>query len=564
VVVGAVLGLSGPIVSLAGGAPLAAFVGLVILHRAALRRTERYRQLSRENEAALHRASRFWEALVGNGETTPPQHPYADDLDVFGQGSLSALFAWPSTPAGRQTLRDWLLYPADPSTVRERQEAVAELAPLVDFRDDLIVEGRATRPASAQATARFLSWCEGSPWLRGHTWWWLAAWLLPLATLLLVMLQAAGIVAPPYWAITAGLTILVAWYVRRAAGPIVEAATSGEGVTSGSIGLLAVIASRRFHAPGLVRLQAALQVDGRAAHAEMRRLQRVFVCAEVRFSDLLHLVLRFTILWDVHVLAAVERWRARSGPHVRRWIAAVGEIEALAALSGLRHAHPEWVFPRILATDGYGIDAGDLGHPLLPVDRCVTNDVRIARAAPLFVVTGSNMSGKSTLLRALGVNVVLANAGAPVCASRFDIGRLALFTSMRVRDSLTQGVSQFLAELQRLKQAVDGAAAASAAGVAVLFLLDDILYGTTALERRKAVEIVLGRLMEHGAMGAIAGHDLPIDERTPFWPKARVVHLRERVRADGAGVGLSFDYKLRPGRASGGTAIELLAQLGLE
>jgi DNA mismatch repair ATPase MutS len=269
-------------------------------------------------------------------------------------------------------------------------------------------------------------------------------------------------------------------------------------------------------------------------------------------------------MWDVHCAAALLRWRARAGAHVRDWLETLAEVEALASLGGFAHEHPSFVFPE-LAPEAT-VDARGLGHPLIADDKRVGNDVRLASASPArdvtsraLVVTGSNMSGKSTLLRAIGVNVLLANAGAPVCATAARIGPARIATSMRIDDSLEQGVSHFYAELRRLKRVID--LARETPLPPVLFLLDEILHGTNSRERVLGACAVVKELLARGALGAVSTHDLGITAlEKELGGLVENVHFEEQVR----GEEMSFDYVLRPGIVQSSNALRLMRAVGID
>jgi DNA mismatch repair ATPase MutS len=306
----------------------------------------------------------------------------------------------------------------------------------------------------------------------------------------------------------------------------------------------------------------------------MRRLERLMELADARYSGASHFVVQTVGLWDFHVVHALEGWQRAAGPHVRRWFEGLGTAEAVSALATLAHDNPDWVLPDLSPPrgDGARIEAEALGHPLLQPARRVDNDVSVGPPGTFLLVTGSNMSGKSTLLRALGCNVVLAQAGGPVCARAMRMPPLALFTSMRVEDSLERGVSFFMAELRRLKMVVDGADAAAGGGVTPLYLLDEILQGTNTAERRTAVRRVVRHLLDAGALGAITTHDLALAEIENLKDAAVPVHFEETVHErepppDAAILsghsGMSFDYRLRQGVATSTNALALMRLIGL-
>jgi DNA mismatch repair ATPase MutS len=294
---------------------------------------------------------------------------------------------------------------------------------------------------------------------------------------------------------------------------------------------------------------------------ELERLGRRVGWADIRYSSMAHAFLQAFFVWDVHVLDALEKWKALSGSHVRGWLEAVGNLEALAALAALHADNPKWCFPVVSEDDQQRVVARGLGHPLLPQDLCVGNDLEVGPPGTFLFVTGSNMSGKSTLLRAVGINAVLAQAGGPVCAEAMRLVPVKTQTSMRTADSLAEGVSQYMAELKRIRQVVE-AAWTNAAGT-VLFLLDEPLQGTNEAERRIAVQTILGHLVEAGAIGAVATHDLQLDQTDRLKLAAKAVRLEGVIREEPSGPLLTFDYVLNPGRATSTNALALLRAVGL-
>jgi DNA mismatch repair ATPase MutS len=280
-----------------------------------------------------------------------------------------------------------------------------------------------------------------------------------------------------------------------------------------------------------------------------------------------HFVAQSVLLWDFHVLALLERWQRRNGQLVRCWFEALSEWEALASLATLAHDNPTWAFPVIAnrAERDRTVCARSLAHPLIPADSRVANDVSIGPPGTFLLVTGSNMSGKTTLLRAIGTNVVLAQAGAPVCAERLSMPPVSLATSMRIHDSLTSGVSYYLAELMRLKEIVDIARTHPVdAGRVVLYLLDEILQGTNTAERQMAVRRVLSHLLNQGAIGAVSTHDLQVAAAPPLSYACHAVHFRETIHNELGRHEMTFDYKLREGLATTSNALKLLEIVGLD
>ncbi|MEL6111059.1 MAG: MutS family DNA mismatch repair protein, partial [Planctomycetota bacterium] len=270
-------------------------------------------------------------------------------------------------------------------------------------------------------------------------------------------------------------------------------------------------------------------------------------------------------LWDVRVLRRLEQWQEQYGDAAPGWFEALGELEALLSLAALRDENPDWVFPEWADNESTVLSATRIGHPLLTDGARVCNDVCIGPTGSVLLVTGSNMSGKSTMLRSVGLNVSLAGSGAPVCAARLVLPSLELATSIRVRDNLAEGVSFYMAELQRLKGAVQHAASlAENPDRKCLYLLDEILQGTNSRERLIAVARVLERLLELGAIGAISTHDLELASEPSLAAVSEVVHFRETIESDGdGGEKMTFDYRMREGVSPTTNALRLLEIVGI-
>jgi hypothetical protein len=269
------------------------------------------------------------------------------------------------------------------------------------------------------------------------------------------------------------------------------------------------------------------------------------------------------LLTDFHVLALMERWQQKHGSAVRNWLEAVGRTEAISSLATLAHDNPHWAIPVVEERPEKTIVAHQLGHPLIADERCARNDVEVGPAGTFVLVTGSNMSGKSTLLRAVGLNVILAQAGAPVCANQLHMPPVQLATSMRTRDSLADGVSFFMAELRRLKEIVDQSRASKNSSRVCLYLLDEILQGTNSAERHIAVSRIVGHLIEYGSIGMVSTHDLELAHSPTLETACRTVHFRESITGRDGDERMTFDYVLRPGLAATTNALKLLKFVGL-
>jgi hypothetical protein len=541
------------------------FTGVARAHRHARRRAAWHAALAAVCDEGLARLERRWADIpVPAAPAADPAHPYAADLGVVGRASLLHLLG-PTGPAtGTRTLAAWLLDAAPPDVVRARQEAAAELAPLVEFREELGARARLTGRSRASDLERFTRWAESAPWLAARPLLRVVRWLVPAAWAATAALAMLDVVEPGAFSAPLVIGIVGLALARGVPRHLARSAPGGDAFRL--FGQQFALAVRpQLRAPELRRLQGALAGGGVPAALHVRRLQRALDAGELRYSPLAHAMLNVVVAWDLHVLAALDRWRRIAGRDVRGWFAALGELEALAACGTLAHDHPDWTLPELDAC-APTLDAEGLGHPLLAPAACVRNDVAVGPPGTVLLVTGSNMAGKSTLLRAIGANAVLAQAGAPACARRLRLPPVQLLTSMRIADSLEGGLSFFMAELVRLKAVVDAARAHPAAGGAprALFLLDEILQGTNSAERQVAARRVLEHLLATGAVGAVSTHDLGLADAPPLRDAAVHVHFRETLAGDPAAPAMTFDYRLRPGPATSANALQLVRLMGLD
>jgi hypothetical protein len=534
---------------------LVAFVWVLPYHDRVIQRQRRQGELRRINEEGLLRLSRDWMRLPipSLPEPDDAERPMARDLNLFGRASVAQLLGTVHSPPGKLALADWLLHPAHPEEIARRQEAVAELAPEIELRQRLQVSVRPMDQAPA-GVEPFLRWAEGEPWLLrrpGLIWLFrLLAVLTPIA--LLVGWLTPLPMAPFLLLVTLNLSLgyLLA---KRTYGSFDEV-EAREGDFQRYAEALEIMAARSGSAGELIH-------QGRPAHAWMALLHHRVGLSEVRHSSYLHTILQSLLLWDFHALLLLEKWQRDAGPQARQWLAALGRFEALAALATLKFEQPEWCFPKVdPAADRLAAEA--LGHPLIAEGKRVVNDVEVGPAGTFLLVTGSNMSGKSTLLRSIGVNAVLAQAGGPVCAAVLRMPPVTLATSILVEDSLADGVSFFMAELQRIQKVVAAADRAHGEGRVLLYLLDEVLRGTNSFERQVAVRRVVLHLLRHGAIGAVSTHDLQLAEVPELQGPVVPVHFRETVHP-GGDPPMTFDYRMRPGVATTVNALKLMELVGL-
>jgi len=565
-----------------------AFVVQVVRYRRVERRRRHLSGLADLADEALLRIARDWHRLPLRHEGgADPLHPYAGDLDLLGHGSLLHLLESTGTRLGESTLKGWLLDAgtaragfhdgAGLEAVRQRQAAVQELAPLAEWREELVWRGRATGSPSPDPEL-FLAWAEGDRFLASRQALVWGARLSPPLFWALLLAQMGGLIGWPLWIGPVVVNLLIGWRLVGTAVGRLNQVRYFAGALGAYADALDHLGGPSFSAPALQRLQAALRVEGHSAAAEIRRLYGIVRLAQPA-SSMVYPLIELTTLWNVHVLSLLEGWQAKAGPRARGWLEALGEAEALAALARLKYDNPSWGLPD-LDPAATRFEARALGHPLLGGDHRVTNDLTLGPPGTFLLVTGSNMSGKSTLLRAVGVNTVLAQAGGPVCATALRLPPLDVWTAMRISDSLERGVSFFMAELERLRDVVEAARAAgesptpqppphcdgegeSTGTPRVLYLLDEILQGTNTAERQIAARRVIRLLLGCRAIGAVSTHDLTLADAPDLAASAQAIHLTEIVVDGPDGAQMSFDYRIREGIARSTNALRLLDMVGL-
>jgi hypothetical protein len=528
--------------------PIVTFVVLVVVHARARAARELAARSVTFYASGLARMDERWLGRGVAGDAyRDPHHPYAEDLDLFGRGSLFELLCTCRTRPGEATLAAWLTTPATPDEIRTRQSAARELGLALDLREDLARLGEDAR--SEVDGTRIVAWATApaalrSAWLRG------IAAVLGLAALVGIVLWLAGfglgvllvilVLELPVHALAHQASVRIG---REVDVPARALALVGD--------LLERVGVESFTSP-------ALAEGSRGAHsavAAMRRLRRLVDLLDAQRNPLFAPIALAT-LWQIQIAFAIEGWRARHGADVSAWLRTLGEIEALVAAGTYAAEHPDDALP-VLVDGPARFDADGLGHPLLPQATCVRNDVRLGDACAVLVVSGSNMSGKSTLLRSVGVAAVLTQLGAPVRARRLELSALRLGASIRTLDSLQEGTSRFYAEITRLRQLVDLATGPSP----LLFLLDEILHGTNSHDRRIGAEAVVRGLVARGAIGLVTTHDLALATIADGdGARARNVHFADHVE----GARMVFDYRMRDGVVTHSNALALMRAIGLE
>jgi hypothetical protein len=533
-------------------APVAGFICAVGYHAVLRRRHSRAGRAAEFYRRGLARLEDRWAGIGNRGERFGDiHHVYAADLDLFGEGSLFELLCAARTRMGEETLAGWLLAPAAVAEVRQRQTGVLDLRHRVDLRERIAILGSESEPALHPG--RLLTWAEapalGTGWIRG------VAYLLPaLLITSLVTAELTGIWTPVLLVLTIEATVLYRLKERlqQVLFPA-ERAFDFDGLKTFA-GLLLEIERERFDSPPMRSLADGTSSGGIRASARIGQLATIVMLSQQRKNPMVGW-LQVPLLYLLHVALAAERWRRAYGMYVRGWAEAAGRFEAFSSIAQYSFEHPDDPFPGFLGGRTC-LWAQGIGHPLIPQSRCVPNDVNLSDRTRVWLVSGSNMSGKSTLLRAVGLNVVLAMAGAPVRAHIFELTPLQVGASIRINDSLREGSSRFYAEITRLRQLKD----LSGQDPPLLFLIDEMLQGTNSNDRRIGAEGVLGALVDQGAIGLATTHDLALTELGGVGDGVlRNMHFEDHLE-NGR---MRFDYKLREGVVTKSNGLELMRAIGL-
>jgi hypothetical protein len=541
----------------------AVFGMLVVWHARVDERVTRHDALQLVNTRGIARLARDWDNLPdaeAPAGIDPSNHPYAIDLDIFGRASLYQWLGPAATPGGRKLLATWLMRPSLRSEIRERQQAVAALVPLDQWRIVMAAHGVLTASVRHYEIDAFIAWAEGPhPFGKYGNALQVAVYTICFTLWSSILLDVAGLTSISLWPVPLVAGLVLSFATARRVQTALDRAGGGEQALTRYAAMLEHAVRAPPSTPRLNVLLESLSAESQFAPQSMRRLKRILGFGDLRRgAAILHIPFQALTLWDFHVFFALERWRQRCGTRVRLWLEALAELDALSLLATAQRDNPSWVVPEIGSAPE--IQAEGIGHPLIPDDRRVPNDITVGRPGTIVLITGSNMSGKSTLLRAIGLNVVMAQAGGCVCATRMSLPESDLQSSIRVQDSLERGLSYFMAALARLKGVVD-AAEHEREGRVMVFLLDEILQGTNSVERSIAVRAVTRHLLEAGAIGAMTTHDLNLAEEEPLKSAARFLHFSETLDPDGT---MRFDYRLKPGLATSRNALRLMKLIGID
>lgn len=498
----------------------------------------------------------------------PAHHPYANDLDIFGHASLFQYLHRTTSEQGNQLLADWLLHPADASTINARQEAAKELKDTIEWRQQLQAHGHAN--AITTATQRSLSgWLSEPRQFAGNAWR-IARFVLPTISLASLALYIFDVIAPGFFWLGVLMFFALSGYISKLVTPqyiqLSKHITQLETLSK----TLQHIETASFNAALINQLQQSLSINSQTTtnnkpqttnipSTHVKSLKRILDRMDYRLNPLVFVPLNIFLFWDLQQVLQLEKWKSQQQQKINHWFEVIAEMEALSSLGNLSFNNPHWTFP-VIRADWFELICKNAGHPLIAAAKSVLNDFNMQGHPQLAFITGSNMAGKSTFLRTIGTNLVLAMAGAPVCASQFEAPVLRVMTSMRIADNLEESASTFYAELQKLKMVLD-AVKDGQVRPRVFILLDEILRGTNSLDRHTGSEALIKQLIKEDAVGMIASHDLSLTQLQEDYPG--IIHnYHFDVTIEGSE--LHFDYKLKQGVCKTLNATLLMKKIGIE
>jgi hypothetical protein len=532
------------------------FIYLIYKHSLVIKE-RKYALIMRDiNHNSIERLNGDWKFFKDTGvEFNEEDHNYAGDLDIFGKGSVFQWINAAVTYTGRLRLRDMLSSPCrNKEQITKRQQAVEELEGKVSWRQELMAEAIVVSD-KLQDPKKLVKWCKEKKEFYSNHWGPILFRIIPAAAIMIIVLSFTGTV-PRYWrsiVICIQILLLLPGYAERAAslGTIYEHKDSIRTYE----GLIRLIEKGEFDAHYLKELQGRLiNSSYETASMQIKKLMKISDRISDR-SNFFFIVLNILLLLDYQFMFSLEKWKRNSGDEIEKWIETIGELEALSSLAIIKCDNPDWSIPQI-EEEGSFLEGEQIGHPLL-ADKRVCNDLCIGKNSTVLLITGSNMSGKSTLLRTAGINLVLAYAGAPVCAKAFKCSIMDVYTCMRISDNLEKSISSFYAEIIRIKLIVNAVKQKKQ----IFFLLDEIFKGTNSLDRHMGAEILIKQLDKEGAIGMVSTHDLELGEMEKGSSgRIRNYHFREYYK-NGE---LNFDYKLREGISTTRNAMYLIKMAGIE
>ncbi|MTI83235.1 MAG: DNA mismatch repair protein MutS [Firmicutes bacterium] len=545
-----------PVYLLFSGISVVIFLLMIVRHNRVKANIKYLELLVHINDVAMQRLDGKWLEFPNTGERfINPEHRYSSDLNMFGQGSLFQYLNAATSHAGEERLAHLLEAQTGLDEIKQRQQAIKELSPRLDWRQHFQATGMLDSIRKSGNLEKLLAWAEEKPVFTNK--YISSLRFCPVITVVLAFLGHLHLVAliPPYlWVLPLTMQIIIVAFTSK----IAHQSFNKTGNTVNEIrcwsALLKCIEPEKFESALLKGLKRKLVQSGDAPSRRIKKLFNIVERMNLRYSSL-HPVINIGVLWDLQTLIKLEKWRSGSGRSLRSWIQVIAEFEALSSLAGLAHDHPHWTVPEIKESKP-AFKAVALGHPLIKDEVRVGNNVELSEPGIILLITGSNMSGKSTLLRTVGINLILAYAGAPVCAKELSCSCMNVYTSIHINDNLEKNISSFYAELQRIKLIVD----AAKFGEPIIFLIDEIFKGTNSKDRILGAQAVLKSLHELAAIGLVSTHDLELSRLEQEIPQIKNYHFTDQI----SGREITFDYRLKPGVSKSTNAVALMKIIGIK
>lgn len=528
--------------------------GLLVNYHNKIAKNKKISQLlSQINNEEIKRLNHDFDGIYDGNEFVDEHHPYAVDLDIFGRSSLFQLINRTGTVDGAQLLKSWLVKASSKKIIELRQKAISELSPMIEWRQKLQAFGSFSSSSKENEQA-FYTWLKGEDLIRRA----LFFRIIPYAIIVFFFSLLGGVV---FGNLSQGfllLPVIISGYflykIKDYSRATYDLTLTGVNMLESVENIIQLIENKKFENAYLINFQQALRPKDLVASQKIKELRKIFELLSLRGNQI-YMILNIVFLVDFILLAKVEKWRANYKDEIEDWFASIAEFEALSSVAAFAFANEDFVFPEILEKD-FVIQGTNLGHPLMPDEQRINNDFTLEGRGRSCIITGSNMAGKSTFLRTVGINAVLAFLGAPVCADSFQISKFQVFTSMRTKDNLEENISSFYAELLRLKMLLEQIKECKS----VFFLLDEILKGTNSVDRHIGAESLILQLNNQDAFGLVSTHDLELGKLCE--KNNQITNYNFSSKIDGEEI--IFDYKLRTGICQSTNASQLMAKMGIQ
>lgn len=531
------------------------FLILVKYHNRLFLLKDRMEMCARVNFDEISALNEVYSPFDGGNEFVDSSHRYSFDLDLFGRHSLFQAINRTCTSFGKERLAQWLQQHLEhKEEIEQRQAAVKELAALTDFREEFRITGLLYKGAPSDRK-EIGEWAVAPAYFSRMWWSRMVLWAVPVINVLSLLLVVVGVLSLSAFGVIFTLFVVASLGLINPVSRLQTVYDKKLRILRMYAELISLVEKQEMQAPLLQGLKADFGTEGKQTTEILKELSQELERLDLRNNQILYVLLEGSLFWQLRQVMRIERWRQRYGAYLLRWLDTLGQIDALCSIACFAYNHPNYAYPSI-ASRPFVFRAKDMGHPLMPARQCVTNDADIPSRPFFLIITGANMAGKSTYLRTIGVNYVLACIGSPVCCSQLEIYPARLVTSLRTSDSLKDNESYFFAELKRLKQIIDRLNK----GEELFIILDEILKGTNSMDKQKGSFALVRQLMELKANGIIATHDLLLGQLAALFPKEIRNYCFE---ADIENDELVFSYKLREGVAQNMNACFLMKKMGL-